>query len=76
MDFGITKNVIVASAMLVLGLGGATIAITSGDLSVSISGMSLAAIVGIILNLCLPEDKKETKVEDKKAEKTQEEVKV
>lgn len=61
VDFGITKNVIVASAMLVLGLGGATIAITSGDLSVSISGMSLAAIVGIILNLCLPEDKKETK---------------
>lgn len=76
VDFGITKNVIVASAMLVLGLGGATIAITSGDLSVSISGMSLAAIVGIILNLCLPEDKKETKVEEEKVEKTQEKIEV
>ena len=54
VDFGNTKNVIVASAMLVLGLGGATIAINSGDVSVTISGMSLAAIVGIILNLCLP----------------------
>lgn len=74
VDFGITKNVIVASAMLVLGLGGATIAITSGDLSVSISGMSLAAIVGIILNLCLPEDKKETKIEEKKTESEKEKV--
>lgn len=74
IDFGITKNVIVASAMLVLGLGGATIAITSGDLSVSISGMSLAAIVGIILNLCLPEDKKENKIEEKKVETEKEKV--
>ena len=48
--------------MLVLGLGGATIAITSGDLAISISGMSLAAIIGIILNLILPdEEKKERK---------------
>ena len=52
VDFNNTKNVIVASAMLVLGLGGATISIVSGDLAVTISGMSLAAIVGIILNLC------------------------
>ena len=45
--------------MLVLGLGGATISIVSGDLAVTISGMSLAAIVGIILNLCLPTEKSE-----------------
>ena len=68
VDFGNTKNVIVASAMLVLGLGGATISIVSGDLAVTISGMSLAAIVGIILNLCLPTEKND---EDKpKKEKT------
>lgn len=59
VDFNNTKNVIVASAMLVLGLGGATISIVSGDLAVTISGMSLAAIVGIILNLCLPTEKSE-----------------
>lgn len=59
VDFNNTKNVIVASAMLVLGLGGATISIVSGDLAVIISGMSLAAIVGIILNLCLPTEKSE-----------------
>ena len=57
VDFNNTKNVIVASAMLVLGLGGATVAIVNGDLSITISGMSLAAVVGIILNLCLPDDK-------------------
>ena len=68
IDFGKTKNVIVASSMLVLGLGGATISIVSGDLSISISGMSLAAIVGIILNLCLPNEKEEPKLEKNKEE--------
>ena len=43
--------------MLVLGLGGAAISIVSGDLSITISGMSLAAIVGILLNLFLPAEK-------------------
>ena len=57
IDFGKAKNVVVASSMLVLGLGGATISIVSGDLSVTISGMSLAAIVGILLNLFLPAEK-------------------
>ena len=72
VDFNNTKNVIVASAMLVLGLGGATISIVSGDLAVTISGMSLAAIVGIILNLCLPTEKSEEDKpkKEKKATKT------
>lgn len=65
VDFNNTKNVIVASAMLVLGLGGATISIVSGDLAVTISGMSLAAIVGIILNLCLPTEKNEENKQNK-----------
>ena len=57
IDFGKSKNVVVASTMLVLGLGGATISIVAGDLSVTISGMSLAAITGILLNLLLPNEK-------------------
>lgn len=57
VDFGKTKNVVVASAMLVLGLGGATISIISGDISVTISGMSLAAIVGVLINLFLPNER-------------------
>ncbi len=63
IDFGKSKNVIVASTMLVLGLGGATISIVSGDLSVTISGMSLAAIAGILLNLLLPNEKDVNKAE-------------
>ena len=72
-DFSKNKNIIIASAMLVLGLGGAAFAISTGNgLSVQISGMSLAAIVGIILNLCLPNEKEE-KNEIKKINKTKKE---
>ena len=73
IDFGKPKNVVVASTMLVLGLGGAAISIVSGDLSITISGMSLAAIIGILLNLCLPEEKQEIK-QEKKEEKVEETV--
>ncbi len=59
VDFELPKNVVVASSMLVLGLGGAAISIISGDLSVTISGMSLASIVGIILNIIIPNGNKE-----------------
>ena len=79
VDFNNTKNVIVASAMLVLGLGGAAISIIKGDVSVTISGMSLAAVVGIILNLCLPnvkeDEKKKEEVKKESPKKTKEEVK-
>ena len=59
-DFSKNKNIIVASAMLVLGLGGAAFSISTGNgLSVEISGMSLAAIVGILLNLLIPNEDEE-----------------
>lgn len=57
VDFKNTKNIVIASTMLVLGLGGAAISINSGNMMISISGMSLAAIIGIVLNLVLPEEK-------------------
>ena len=59
VDFNNNKNIVIASTMLVLGLGGATLSILYGNLSVSISGMALAAIVGVVLNLCIPESEKE-----------------
>ena len=59
VNFEENKNVVVASSMLVLGLGGAAVSIISGDLSITISGMSLAAIVGIILNLIIKSDEDE-----------------
>ena len=82
IDFGKSKNVVVASTMLVLGLGGAAVSIVRGDLAVTISGMSLAAVIGIILNLCLKEredeiieEVKEEKKEDVICEEVKEEPK-
>ena len=63
--------------MLVLGLGGAAISIVSGDLSVTISGMSLAAIVGILLNICILENKiKEQNLKEEKETKKEEKEKI
>lgn len=68
-DFTSNKNIIVASAMLVLGLGGAAFAIKTGNgMAVTISGMSLAAIVGVILNLLLPDEISEEKLPQEKNE--------
>lgn len=61
VNFSNIKNVIVSASMLVLGLGGAAITIVKGGFMVSISGMSLAALVGIFLNLLIPEEKNERK---------------
>ncbi len=54
VDFTKVRNVIIAGVMLILGLGGAAFQITSVT---SISGMALAAVTGIILNLVLPEER-------------------
>ena len=50
VDFGNNRNMVIASVILVIGIGGAKIAIDSFELS----GMALAAIVGVVLNLILP----------------------
>ena len=65
IHFGVNKNIVVASTMLVLGLGGAAVSIVHGDLSLTISGMSLAAVIGILLNLLLRDPEAETKAEVK-----------
>jgi len=46
-DLGNMKNLIIVSTMLVIGLGGAILNINSAS---ALSGMSFAAIVGILLN--------------------------
>lgn len=53
VDFSQQRNVIIASTMIVLGLGGAVIQFGGGFL---LEGMALAAILGIILNLILPKE--------------------
>lgn len=51
VDLGKMRNLIVVATMLVIGLGGAVIPL--GGVAV-LTGMSLAAIVGITLNAILP----------------------
>jgi len=50
VDFSKTRNIIIVSIMLTTSIGGAQL--TAGTFS--LSGIGLAAIVGIILNLALP----------------------
>ena len=52
VDFGNNRNMVIASVILVIGIGNAKIAIESINLEVG--GMALAAIVGVLLNLILP----------------------
>ena len=54
VDFNNIKNIIIISTMLVLGLGGAIISLRLGEVTFSLTGMSLAAIMGIILNIIIP----------------------
>lgn len=62
VDFGNNRNMVIASVILVVGIGGAAIHI--GE-NFSIHGMSLAAMIGVILNLILPgRDKKAAEVYD------------
>jgi len=52
IDFTKVRNLIITSAMLVIGLGGAVL-----DLGpLMLSGTALSAIVGVILNLILPQE--------------------
>lgn len=58
-----TRNIIIMSVMLTMGLGGAVL--SSGNFA--ISGIGLAAVVGVVLNLLLPKTKT---TEEKKEEKS------
>lgn len=52
VDFRQVRNLIIASSMLVLGLGGAILQLGP----VTLSGTALCAIAGVVLNLILPHE--------------------
>ena len=59
VDFTKTRNVIIAALILVLSIGikysaAGAIAFSIGDVSISLSGLAVGALVGIILNAVLP----------------------
>ncbi|MCQ3035300.1 MAG: uracil permease [Bacilli bacterium] len=66
VDFGKAKNIFVASAILVAGIGG--LAFKFGDPlnpTIQITSVAVAMILGIVLNVCLREKKADSSTEDK-----------
>lgn len=57
VDLGIKRNLVIASVILVIGVGGAAFQLPFKAIDVTIEGMALAAIVGVILNLVMPDKK-------------------
>ena len=55
VDLGNTRNLVIASLILTLGIGGAELAFGS----ITIGGIGLSAVVGVILNLIIPQSKEE-----------------
>ncbi len=53
VDLGNTRNLVIASLILTLGIGGAEL--TCG--SITIGGIGLSALVGVIVNLIIPHSK-------------------
>ena len=53
VDLGDTRNLVIASLILTLGIGGAELTIGS----ITIGGIGLAALVGVLLNLIIPKSK-------------------
>ena len=63
VDLNQTRNVIIISVTLTIGIGGAVL--TWGNFT--ISGIGLSALVGVILNLILPQTEVEKTEEEKEA---------
>lgn len=72
VDFDVTRNQVIASVILVVGIGGAVLpmhipdgltqwlaeqGIQMGNVKAEFSGIGLASIVGVLLNLILPKGK-------------------
>ena len=73
VDFNKTRNVIIAALILVLSIGinysaAGAISFPIGDLTISLSGLAVGALTGIILNAILPG--KDYKFDDEKPDVT------
>jgi uracil permease len=66
VDFSIKRNLIISSVITIIGVGGAFVKIDDFQ----IAGMALAAIIGVALNLILPEHKTEAKKSYKEKQNT------
>ncbi|ADH99180.1 solute carrier family 23 protein [Salisediminibacterium selenitireducens] len=51
VDIGRKRNLIISSVILIIGIGGAFIQVTD---TIEVSGIALATVIGIVLNMILP----------------------
>ncbi|WP_081942124.1 solute carrier family 23 protein [Spirochaeta lutea] len=69
VDYSHKRNLIVSSVILVIGIGGGALKFATGEgLEFELSGVALATLVGIVLNLLLPDIDKEVLEEQKEIE--------
>ena len=64
IDFSRSRNIIIAALILGLSIGvnySGAISFTLGSVTISLSGLAIGALVGIILNACLPLDEQDYK---------------
>ena len=54
LDLSNTRNIVIISLTLTVGIGGVTLSLGN----FSLTGIGLAAIVGVVLNLILPKAEK------------------
>jgi uracil permease len=54
LDFSHSRNLIISALILVLGIGIGSAGLTIG--TVTLSGLAIAAVVGVIVNKILPQE--------------------
>lgn len=59
VDFSNTKNIFVASVILVSGIGGLSVTFVGGGYPITITSVALSMVLGIVLNFILVDKKKE-----------------
>ena len=60
VDFGKARNIFIAAAILVAGIGGLNISFNIAGQAVTVTSTAVAMILGIILNIVLKDKKEET----------------
>ena len=66
IDMSKTKNIFVASSILVAGIGGLVISFVIKDTTVTITSTAVSMILGILMNIMLREKQEPAKIEDNK----------
>lgn len=61
VDYQNKRNLTISSVIMVIGIGGGVLQFTAGGFNFALGGVALATVVGILLNLIIPNDKAEKK---------------